>query len=101
MGPMSLPESSLFRLALEWSRIGIVVCDESGTVLFANPQAQAIFGYDAGAIHSRHLVDLLPSTDSTSYRGVRQVNASRGDGTEVPVEVGFVVSERDEGGLIV
>lgn len=91
------------RSALEAAPDAMVIVDAAGTVLFANQQVTALFGYGPSELTGRPVEDLLPER----YRGrhsahrdrfgtdgrVRpmgaglQLFARRQDGTEFPVEI--------------
>jgi PAS domain S-box-containing protein len=97
----------LFRSAVESSPIGILVCEESGSITFANQQLCAIFGHQPEALIGRSVDDLVPSalriarncsletavgsSTSPGLRAVRSLPGRRQDGTEVVVEVGWTV----------
>jgi transcriptional regulator with PAS, ATPase and Fis domain len=91
-------DGSVLRVALDSVPIGIVVCDESGTVLFANRQIHDVFRYDSSELVGRPIDDLLPQINCS---GVRDRLGRRKDGSQVPVEVGLTIAECGEDRLIV
>jgi two-component system sensor histidine kinase DevS len=82
---------------------GVVLADQSGTILLVNRQAEELFGYDGPSLLGRSVDELLPErlrqvhgAHRTRYRaeprtrpmGVGQTFfGRRADGTEFPVEV--------------
>jgi PAS domain S-box-containing protein len=93
-------DHGIFRVAVETSPAGTVVCDEAFTILFSNRRIEAIFGYPPGALVGSSIDALIPEArkDATGPEvrafGEAQVPAGtsvlcglRRDGSEVPVEV--------------
>ncbi|MEA2520635.1 MAG: hypothetical protein QOI81_281, partial [Actinomycetota bacterium] len=91
----------------------IMVVDEGGDVLLANPRAEEIFGYEAGALvgvsiesvvpetlradHLRHRSDYLDDVSSRPMGQGMDLTGRRRDGSEFPVEIGlssFATPER-------
>jgi PAS domain S-box-containing protein len=82
---------------------GIVVVDEDARIALVNPQAEKLFGYDAGSLLGRSMHDLLPerfraahSEHHAAYREAPRTRpmgtglalfGRRRDGTEFPVEI--------------
>jgi PAS domain S-box-containing protein len=82
---------------------GILVVDESGTVLLVNDQAERMFGYDRAELLGRVVDDLLPEGLRQVHRAHRlryraephtrpmgkglELRGRRADGTEFPVEI--------------
>jgi two-component system, sensor histidine kinase len=101
---------------LESAPDAMIIIDASGTVLFANRQVSALFGYDAGEVIGGPVERLLPErfrARHAAHRGgytsavrVRPMGngldlfALRKDGSEFPVEISLSPI-RQEGGLIV
>jgi PAS domain S-box-containing protein len=82
---------------------GILMIDEDGTILFANHQAEQLFGWGADELRTRVVEDLLPERLGSAHRAhrtryradprVRPMGAGlvlfgrRRDGSEFPVEI--------------
>jgi two-component system, NarL family, sensor histidine kinase DevS len=91
---------------------GIVMIDESGTIVLVNRQTEALFGYDRGDLLGQSVERLLPEryrqvhrTHRTRYRvepRTRPMGVGlallglRSDGTEFPIEISL--SPLDAGG---
>ncbi len=91
--------NALFEYATE----GIIISDETGKIIRANPSAERLFGYSSGDLLSRTIEDLVPSKYKVSHHKHREgynknphprsmgknmdLFASRKDGTEFPVEI--------------
>jgi PAS domain S-box-containing protein len=94
---------------------GILMADEDGRILFANHQAERLFGSDPGQLRGASVDDLLPErlqqvhrAHRTRYRAeprLRTMGAGlmlmgrRQDGTEFPVEISLSPLPDDDGGL--
>ena len=96
-------DSNTFSEIFQSMSEGIIVVDESGKIVIANPVAEQIFGYEKDALNGEDLETLLPQR----YRGRhvtfregfnqhpeprrmgfgRDLKALRKDGTEFPVEI--------------
>lgn len=95
--------SDLVRSVLESAPDAMIIIDESGTVLFANRQVSALFGYDNPEVVGSPVEKLLPERfrgrhvahrrDYTNTVRMRPMGigldlfARRKDGTEFPVEI--------------
>jgi PAS domain S-box-containing protein len=95
-----------FRGIIESAPDGMLVADDTGTIILANPEIEAMFGYSAGelagaaieklvpaAIRPRHVAlrDGYIATGGTRQMGERgaELRGARKDGSEFPVEVGL------------
>lgn len=85
---------------------GVITMDTSNTIRWASHSAHAIFGYEAGALIGRPVVDLMPAalaelhdqrvadyvasgTPKVIGLGPREARGRRQDGREFPVEIGI------------
>jgi PAS domain S-box-containing protein len=87
---------------------GIVVLDQEGRLLFSNPKAREITGYDEEDLRGRKLGDLV-SDDHKRMRELREgfgkgqfptgvdVNVKRKDGTPIVLSLAFNPVLREEG----
>jgi PAS domain S-box-containing protein len=82
---------------------GILLADERGTILFANYEAEKLFGYEHDALAGRSVDELLPDRFQQVHRAHRTryraeprrramgvgllLHGRRVDGTEFPVEI--------------
>jgi len=101
---------ALHEIVAESSTSGIVVCDESGALLYANSQTGTIFGYHPSELTGLPLDTLLPSEPHNAPTDGRRTWANpdldrrargrrfgrRKDGSEITVEVEW--SSAREGG---
>ena len=118
MTTLTRPEDrALHEIAAEASPNGIVVCDESGTILFANQQIQAIFGYTPAELMGLSVDQLLPAGVREAHGGDRQrfwtrpetsrmgagreLLGCRKDGSVVPVEIGLAIASGSGRRLVV
>ncbi|MFN8607929.1 MAG: response regulator [Vulcanimicrobiota bacterium] len=75
-----------FRSIIESAPDGLLVADEQGVILLANPNAEDIFGYSHGDFLGLHMDQLVAGLAS----GVEgRVNGKRKDGTQFALEVGI------------
>jgi formate hydrogenlyase transcriptional activator len=101
-------DRALHEIVAEASPNGIMVCDEAGTILFANHQVQTIFGYAPAELMGLSVDRLLPVGTRGAHGGEgqllraepetkrmeagRELSGRRKDGSEVPVEVALTVA---------
>ncbi len=96
---------SLYKLIVEASPIGLLLVDETGTIVMANPCLLAQFGYQEVELVGQSVEVLLPGSARTLHRDRRidymhdpqtrpmgrgrELYGLRKDGTEFPVEIGL------------
>lgn len=101
--PPAVLSHDTFMQIFQSSAEGIIIVDQDGTIILANPVSERMFGYREGELNGVHLGELLPErlrekhahyradyfkNPSPRRMGVgRDLLASRKDGTEFPVEV--------------
>ncbi|MFG1245165.1 response regulator [Xanthobacter flavus] len=85
---------------------GMLVIDETGTIMLANPQIEVMFGYGAGELVEKTIETLVPQSVRGRHNGLRDgfmadgsaramgtlgqtLHGLRRDGSEFPVEVGL------------
>lgn len=82
---------------------GVIIIDTAGTILLANPRAEAIFGYPQGAlvglphaaliperyhdVHEAHMAQYFAEPKVRSMGQLLDLVGRRRDGSEVPVEI--------------
>ncbi|MBX3743732.1 MAG: SpoIIE family protein phosphatase [Verrucomicrobiae bacterium] len=83
-----LRESELrYRSLWETSPDGVLVCDESGAIAFANPAAERMFGVRADELAGRTIRSLEPEGGGGLQRALASVGQGDGSGAgQVPVE---------------
>jgi PAS domain S-box-containing protein len=95
--------ADLVRSALESAPDAMIIIDQSGTILFANRQLSALFGFEEGEVvgatveillperfRGRHVAHRRQYTDSVRVRPMGiglDLFARRKDGSEFPVEI--------------
>lgn len=106
-----------FRIAAESAPCALVMVDESGSIVFANAQAEVLFGYPRDELvghsidmlvprgkrgmHSKQRNAFFSEDHETRYMGVgRNLYCVRKDGSECPVEIGLTQIEIPEGRLV-
>ena len=98
-----LETENWFRGIIETAPDGMLVIDERGTIMLANPQAESIFGYAPGELVGASTERLLPEAMRNEHADLRQafvaegrnremgesrqLHALRKDGSEVPIRV--------------
>jgi PAS domain S-box-containing protein len=111
-GALGLEEHAVLAL-VDAAPDGIVMADENGRILFANRQAEDLFGYERRELLGRSVDDLLPEqlrqvhgAHRTRYRAeprLRSMGAGlmlfgrRADGAEFPVEISLSPLRSDDG----
>jgi PAS domain S-box-containing protein len=114
---MPLSDGRVLRLAVESGPAGILLCDQGGTIIFANRQIEKIFGYAASELAGRSIDNLLPTADRAEHAlsrerfwehavsrpmaAGRDLTGRRKDGSEVPIEVEMTVTEVHGGKRVV
>jgi len=99
------PDASLFRALFEAAPDAMIVVDIRGVIMLANSHAEALFGYNEGALTGMQVEMLLPAsvrqahiahrTHYMSTPRVRPMGAGyeltgvRADGQSFPVEIGL------------
>src|SRR5436190_8876108 len=99
----SFASSDTFREIFRTSAEGIIMIDDSGVILLANPVAETMFGYVPETLAGHTLEDLLPQRYRGRHVGFRKqlnqhpaprrmgigrdLQALRLDGSEFPVEI--------------
>ncbi|WP_082914790.1 PAS domain S-box protein [Paramagnetospirillum marisnigri] len=95
-----------YRGIIESAPDGMLVADERGIIILANPKIDAMFGYEAGALVGRAIEELVPASARSLHVGQREaytlggaartmgalnkeLRGIRSDGVEFPVEVGL------------
>lgn len=92
--------------------IGIIVCDEPGQIVSANPLAHQLLGYAPGELTTRRIEQLVPTAVSHYHERLRQtfnanpqvrsmghnrdLHAQRKDGSVFPVEISLSYFRLDE-----
>jgi PAS domain S-box-containing protein len=106
-----------FRVAAESAPCALVMVNQSGDIVFANTQAESLFGYQRDELMGRAIELLLPKGDRGKHvkqraeflsgpRAARHMGAGRDlrcvrkDGSECPVEIGLTQIESSEGRLV-
>ncbi len=96
---------SLYKLIVEASPSGLLLVDEAGTIVMANPCVLAQFGYSEAELLGQSVELLLPASTRAIHRNHRttyieepqarpmgrgrELYGARKDGTEFPVEIGL------------
>lgn len=107
----------LFREAVDSSPSGVVIVDARGHIVYANREAERIFGYTAGDLTGLPIESLVPSALRGAHlkqrdgfqraRGARAMGMGREfpgvrkDGTEVALEIGLSHFGSDDGDFVV
>jgi len=99
---LTIPEA-LFRTLIQFAPDAFLVTDSAGRIVFANAQAERIFGYEREELVGSHIERLVPDQLRGTHEAHRaryiaspqarpmgiglQLTARRRDGSEVPVEI--------------
>ncbi len=95
-----------YRSIVESSPDGMLVVDEQGVIVLANPRAESMFGYGAGGLAGQRVEILIPAALRATHPALREaylrsgvtrpmgalgkdLRGVRRDGTEFPVEIGL------------
>lgn len=95
---------------------GIVMVNPTGRIVYANSQAERLFGYEAGELsgklvelllperyrgrHVQHRADYLQQPRVRAMGAGLELNGRRKDGREFPVEISLSPLQVDEGTLV-
>ena len=101
--PISFVNSDAFKEIFQSMSEGIIIVDESGTIMIANPVAEQLFGYEKDGLTALPMEELLPDRYRSRHVNFREgfnkhpeprrmgfgrdLQALRKDGTEFPVEI--------------
>jgi PAS domain S-box-containing protein len=87
---------STLRLAVDALPIAVLMVNQRGAIVFANPPAEKLLGYGAGELAGRSADELVPERLRSAQgwqraaffsAGRRELAARRKDGSEVPIEI--------------
>ncbi|HET9626703.1 MAG TPA: ATP-binding protein [Kofleriaceae bacterium] len=106
-----------FQSLLDAAPDGIIVCDQRGTLLFANRAAERMFGYEHGELvgraldilipdalrarHARLVADFAAAPRARPMGGSLELCGQRKDGRLLPIEVSLSPLTRDGEPLII
>jgi PAS domain S-box-containing protein len=109
-----LTDASVLRVAIDTSPNGILVCDEAGTILFANRRLDHLFNCRSEDLIGQSIDRLLPdatalasqqpATDASSVTDDdpgRELQGIREDGSIVPLSVRFCRTQGHDGPVVV
>ena len=85
-----------FRTLAETAPDAILLVDEAGGILFANPAAENIFGHPLAALIGEPLSRLIPGYEDRTTEETAELVGLRAGGTLVPLEVSFGGLIKDE-----
>ena len=104
---------SIFRSLVHFAPDGFLVVDHAGIVVFANAQAEPLFGYardeliggpierlipqDLRAAHLEHRADYRKAPRARAMGSLMALRARRRDGSEFPVEISLSPVYTDDG----
>src|SRR5215471_15887817 len=107
----------IHEVAIEATRNAVVVCDEDGTIVYANPRVAAIFGYESSELLGASIDCLLLdesrgklaeqrariARDSVARDGgvAWELSGRRKNGTEIPIEVALTLTRRGDRRMVV
>jgi len=105
-----------FRLVVEAAQSGMIMVDQSGTIVLINAQVERLFGYRRDELIGQSIEQLVPVRFRARHPGhrdgfwadprVRAMGAGRDlfglkiDGTELPVEIGLTPVITDAGQFV-
>jgi two-component system sensor histidine kinase DevS len=105
------------RTAIDAASDGVLVVDESGTIIFANPMLVSLFGYDPAELIGSPIEMLIPETVRDQHASYRQgytakprtrpmgsgldLKGRHKDGSEFPVEIGLSPVRTEHGTSVI
>jgi PAS domain S-box-containing protein len=110
------PQSTVFQAAVESSPAGMIMVDQSGTIVLLNREIERLFGYSRADLLGRSIDILVPEAlrgrhpaaraEFLAHPSARPMGAGRDlfglrkDGTQVAVEIGLNPIEMDGGRFV-
>ena len=114
--PGSLDEHTLFAALSQAAPDGVVIVDEDGVIVYANNQAEVLFGYTVGELVGKHVELLVPERIARAHVAMRagyvrdpetrpmgtgrDLQARRKDGRTFPVDVSLAAVDTDGGRFV-
>lgn len=115
--PGSLDEHTLFAALSEAAPDGVVIVDADGVIVYANDQAEALFGYPADELLGQPIELLVPERVGRAHVAMREgyvrnpetrpmgtgrdLQARRRDGRTFPVDVSLSSIDTEDGRMVV
>ncbi len=112
-GDKGIDVADLYRTIIEAAPMAVVMVDGSGAIVLLNGEAERVFAYRREDLLGKRVETLLPERDRVTHEGERReflrkpegrmmgvgrdLFARRGDGSEIPVEVGLRPIETEAG----
>ncbi|MDW7691082.1 PAS domain S-box protein [Flammeovirgaceae bacterium SG7u.111] len=112
-----LSEQIILRAIFESSAEGIIISDNKGEIVKANPKSEKMFAYDRGELVGKKIEDLIPSRFLANHHHYREgfyekpkprsmgkgldLYAKRKDNSEFPVEVSLSYSRIGDEMLVI
>lgn len=106
-----------FEALFQFSREGIIVADDRGTIIMANPAAERLFGYSADSICNEKIEILIPQKFQGHHSAHRQqfnekpaprtmgsgrdLFGLRKDGSEFPIEISLSPFSSSAGNFVI
>ena len=113
---LQITSNDTFREIFQGSAEGIIMVNQDGIILLANPVSEQMFGYDEGELIGQPLENLLPPKFRSAHTHLRKtfnehpsprrmgigrdLMAVRKNGSEFPVEVSLSYKESRNGRLV-
>lgn len=72
-----------YRGIIESDLDGLLVTDDQGAILLANPQIESLFGFDAGEVIGQNIEVLVPPSARMQHTALRQGYMQSGDAREM------------------
>ena len=117
MSPESFDSEQQFRLIVEAAPNGMLLVDESGTIVIVNASALKQFGYEKEELLGKSVEMLIPGPSRSDHRqhragfiqapqtrpmgGGRELSGLRKDGSEFAVEIGLTPIQTTKGMRVV
>jgi len=105
-----------FQFAIEAASTGMIIVDDTGSIVLVNAQVERLFGYTRGELIGRSIEILVPERHRAHHPGFRAVffenpqarpmgagrelHARRKDGTDIPVEIALSPFATPDGNFV-